>query len=454
MSMALSTGLVSGLDTGALIDALISAERAPQNALKSRLSATENSASAYRTVNTTFLAVTAAAEAVLKPELWTSAKATSSAPSVAVSASAGAAAGSLTFKVANVAETHTAISTTRWTSTSTAAGLGSIDVKDLAGTTTKGTITLDGTESLASAAEKINKAGLGVTASVVQTNANQYALQVTSTTSGGAASFSLGGTEAFTAITAGKDAELKVGSTAAYSVFSATNTFEGLLAGASITVSKPEDTAVTVKVSPDPDAVASRVQSLVDAVNAAISTVKTYTSNAKGSTAALKGDFSVSSLAGRLQEAISYAVGDDGSPAQLGLELTREGKVTFDKAKFVALLKDDPEMAERMVLGSPEIPAIGTAAAIPAVDGIAQRLFSLTKTASDSTSGTLVSLANGQDSMAKDIQARIEDWNLRLEKRRLSLQRQYTAMETALSSLQNQSTWLAGQINSLPSNAR
>jgi flagellar hook-associated protein 2 len=31
------------------------------------------------------------------------------------------------------------------------------------------------------------------------------------------------------------------------------------------------------------------------------------------------------------------------------------------------------------------------------------------------------------------------------------LTRQFSAMETALSSLKNQSTWLAGQINSLPS---
>ena len=35
---------------------------------------------------------------------------------------------------------------------------------------------------------------------------------------------------------------------------------------------------------------AAKVQALVDAVNAALTTVKTYTNNAKGSTAALKGD--------------------------------------------------------------------------------------------------------------------------------------------------------------------
>ena len=46
------------------------------------------------------------------------------------------------------------------------------------------------------------------------------------------------------------------------------------------------------------------VQTLVDAVNSALTTVKTYSSNAKGSTAALKGDFSLTSLSGELLQAV------------------------------------------------------------------------------------------------------------------------------------------------------
>ena len=85
------------------------------------------------------------------------------------------------------------------------------------------------------------------------------------------------------------------------------------------------------------------------------------------------------------------------------------------------------------------------------VTGIAGRLLAVAKSASDATTGSLVSLANGKESLVKDIQDRIEAWDLRLAKRKETLTRQFTAMETALSSLKNQSTWLAGQINSLPS---
>jgi flagellar hook-associated protein 2 len=214
---------------------------------------------------------------------------------------------------------------------------------------------------------------------------------------------------------------------------------------------------VTVSVVSDPDSVATKVSALVDAVNAALTTTKSYTSNAPGSTAALKGDYSVTSLAGRLLDAVSRAVGDDGSPAKLGIELTRDGKVTFDKAKFLTALKADQTVAQRMIAGAPADNGpngvVGGGDDVAAVTGLAGRLLSVAKAASDTTTGTLVAMANGQDSQAKDIQTRIEAWDLRLAKRKETLTRQFTAMETALSSLRNQSTWLAGQINSLPSSS-
>ena len=58
---------------------------------------------------------------------------------------------------------------------------------------------------------------------------------------------------------------------------------------------------------------------------------------------------------------------------------------------------------------------------------------------------------DGKESQFKGMQERIDAWDLRLAKRKETLTRQFTAMETSLSSLRNQSTWLAGQINSLPS---
>jgi flagellar capping protein FliD len=466
MTMSLSTGLISGMDTGSLVTQLIAAEGAPQAALKTRLKTAELAASAYRTVNTTFLAVRAAAEAAVKPDVWNPVKASSSSGNVSVSASGGATPGSLTFKVLSTATAHSVLEkNSAWTSATAAYGASSITVLDKDGVAKTPAITLtdtdeDGTVSLTEAAAAINASTHGLNAAVVQVGATEFALQVSSKTTGKDSNFSITGSGTVTNPTLGADARIKIGDTAdAYEVASATNTFSAVMPGATFTVNKVDpDTAVTLSVSSDPDAVAAKMQSLVDAVNASLNEVRRATSNAKDSTATLKGDFSVSQLAGRLMNAVSTAVVGAGtppmtdlSPATIGFELSKDGKtVVFTKAKFLTALQNDPGLAQRMVSGR----EAGTDAggnAITAVTGLGQRLLDVAKSASDSTTGSLVKLAEGKESTLKGIQDRIDSWDLRLAKRKETLTRQFTSMETALSSLRNQSTWLAGQINSLPS---
>jgi flagellar capping protein FliD len=455
MSMSVD-GLVSGMDTTSIISQLMSVEAAPQNALKTKLTSTQSAASAYRTVNTTFLAITAAADATLKPDLWTTTKATStSAANATATASSGALTGSLTFSVTRLASSHAVINrnTGTWTDATAAYGASSIEVFDKAGVS-KGTIPIGGTQTIADAAAAINGSSMGLSASVVQISATEVGLQVTSTATGAASEFSFTGAGAFSVNQQAQDATLSIGTVNPYTVSSPTNTFTGVLPGTTITAVKADPlTPVTVSVVSDPNSVATKMQALVDAVNATIKTVKDYTSTATGSTAALKGDWSVSSLSGALADAVSSAVGADGSPAQVGFQLNKDGSVAFDKAKFIAALNNTPDLAKRMVLGTAAVDPNGIPGDsddVKAIDGIAARLRAVAVSASDATTGTLVSLANGQDSMVKDIQDRIADWDLRLAKRKETITAQFTAMETALSSLKNQSTWLAGQIASLP----
>ena len=466
MSMSVD-GLVSGMDTTSLISQLMQAEAGPQTALKTKLGATQTSASAYRTVNTTFLAVTAAADALTSASLSAARKATASSTSVTASAGSTAVPGAgISFTVTSLASTQSVLSNSQWSSPTadvrTVEPAWPIEILNSDGTS-RGSIDVAAGATLTDAVAAINAANLGVKASTVSTGGGQYRMQLTSTTSGAAGTFIVkSATETvaqagsgFLQTSPGQDATLDLGGGVVAT--SATNTFAELLTGVSVTVSKVDATAVTLGVNADTDSVTSKVQTLVDAVNAALSTVKTYTSNASGSTAALKGDYSVTSLAGKLLDAVSSAVGTDGSPIAVGLQLSKDGKVTFDKTKFAAALKDNPALVQRMVGGvaasnGPD-GAVGGGDDVVAVTGIAGRLLAVAKSASDATTGTLVALANGQDTLAKDIQDRIAAWDLRLAKRKETLTRQFTAMETALSSLKNQSTWLAGQINSLPSSS-
>ena len=84
-------GLVSGLDTTSLITSLLQIEAQPQTQLKTRLTATQNTAAAYRSINTKFDALRTAAEALTSAGLAAARSATSSADVTSSATSAAAA---------------------------------------------------------------------------------------------------------------------------------------------------------------------------------------------------------------------------------------------------------------------------------------------------------------------------------------------------------------------------
>ncbi|WP_143030349.1 flagellar filament capping protein FliD [Blastococcus aurantiacus] len=450
-------GLVSGMDTASIIDGLISVEANSQTLLKQRLSATQSQGTAYRAINTRFDAVRSAAEALTKDAAWQSAKALSSSTSVTASSVGGATAGSVTFTVDQVAKAHSAVSSTTWTATGTQTaddidfGATTLDVV-VGGKTTNVSLDRngDGKATLSEAAAAINAAGLGVTATPLKVTDTGYRMSLTSTTTGAASAFSATG---FTTATQGRNAEITVGDAgSSYSMSSPTNTFSGLIAGTTITVTKPE-TGVTVNVTPDPDAVAAKVESLVTAVNGLLDSISAYT-DADSGTASLKGDSTLRQLATQTLDVLAFAVGSDGSASKVGLQLTKDGHYTFDKTKFTAQLAADPTVARRMfdsatANGGADDDLATTADNGTTPTGIAAKLLAMAKSATDTTIGSLTVLAKGTDTRAKELKDSIAAWDLRLEMRRATLTRQFTAMETALSTMQNQSNWLASAMSSM-----
>jgi flagellar capping protein FliD len=459
-------GLISGLDTTSLVSQLVAAEALPQTRLKNQMTAAQDAAAAYREVNTKVDAVRTAAAALTADGLAAARTASSSATSVTASATSTAVTGSrLSFTVESLASTAGFVSGATWATTGT-------DVRKPIGpdAATPGpspwplTISRpDGTSTsveppagatLAQTVSYINGLkDLGVRATAVNT-ADGYRLQLTSASSGEAGDFFVepGAGADFTQVSVAKNAVLDLGSSIKLS--SSTNTFAEVMTGISVTVTE-KGAAAVVEVAEDSKSVATKVKKLVDAVNSALSTIKTHGNSERGSTAALKGDFALRELASRLLTKVSDAVPNAvpsatspgtfsaGSPAAIGIELTRDGTVAFDEATFLKTMESDPGTVQRLLAGTP------ASGGTPAVEGLAQRLATLAKDATNSTTGTLTLLAHGKDSLVDDFESRIADWDLRLATRRETLTRQFTAMETALSSLKNQSTWLAGQLGSL-----
>jgi flagellar hook-associated protein 2 len=436
-------------------------EANPQTLLKTQLSSTQSKATAYRAINTRFDALSTAAEALQAATTWTAAKATSSNAAAVATAGTAATPGSLTFNVDRVATTHSVISDQTWTLTGTQTtadvdyGTTSLDIT-VGGVTT--TLPLDrngnGTATLAEAAAAINaKTSLGLTATTVQTSPGVYRLQVTSNKSGAtAANFQVGAAGTFDVVTQGVNAQLTVGTgDGKYTVTSPTNTFTGLLNDTTVTVNAPA-TGVSVTIANDPAAVTAKVKSFVDAANGLLSAITAYTSPSTG-TALLKGDSTLRTLTSQLLDRVSTAVGGTSS-AVAGLQLAKDGTLNFKEEKFTAALAADPALVKKIFAGAPASDPDGTPGNtddVPAATGIATKLKALADSASDDTIGTISLLATSTDTKAKDLQARIDAWDIRLALRKQTLTRQFTAMETALGSLQNQSSWLSSQIGSLPS---
>src|SRR5215218_2116041 len=187
-------GLVSGLDTTALISQLVSAEGATQSRLKTRMSATQTAATAYRSINTKVEALRVAAEELTKATTWAAAKATSSSPAATVTASGTPQTGQLSFTVESLATAHSEMSDDRWLTTAT--DFGAADISFTTGGVTT-TVTVGGTGTLSDAVKAINASNAGVTAAAVQLEGGQYALMVTAKKTGVANTFSVGGAGTF-----------------------------------------------------------------------------------------------------------------------------------------------------------------------------------------------------------------------------------------------------------------
>lgn len=460
------SGLASGMDTSSIITQLMQIEAQPQTLLKTKLATVQTRAAAYRDINTAFAALQTAAANLTGTSLQAGRSASVTGTNATATASATASAGnSVSFTVDSLASAQTVLSQTAYTSATNPLGTQEpkfpLTVLGANGTA-KGTITLPTNGSLTDAAAAINASGLGLSATIVQLAPNNFHLQVSGTGTGLANRFTLqSSTEtattagsAFTTTVAASDAVLTLQGSGGLRATSSTNTFSSLLTGVSVSVNAV--TAVggsptTISVGSDTSAVTGKVQSLVTAANKVLSKISQYTDSSKGSTAALKGDWSINSLSGQILDAVTTAVGGK-SAATYGLAVDRYGAITFDSGAFTTAVAGNPAAVAAVFGGSngdgrDGVP--GTADDTVTTDGIGSRLMQLAARASDSTIGTLTSLAKGQDSQATDIQGQIDSWTLRLQLRQKTLTDQFNAMETALGTLKNQSSWLSSQLGSL-----
>jgi flagellar hook-associated protein 2 len=215
-------------------------------------------------------------------------------------------------------------------------------------------------------------------------------------------------------------------------------------------VGGPTPTTSTITVAQDSAGVKASVKALVDQVNTLLTKIDTQSANASGTTVAgvLAGDPTVRSLRSAL---LNTVFGADGktSMASIGIQTDRYGKLVFDETAFDTAYAADP-------VGVMERFTTADTSADPTVahpDGWAALVQTVAKNASDPFTGTVTAAITGSQSSIDRLGDDIAAWDDRLALRRESLNQQFTALETALSSLKSQGDWLSGQLASLPSSS-
>ncbi len=433
-------GLISGLSTSQLISQLMQVEAAPQTKLKRTLSNEQTIITAYQSVNSKMSALKTAAEALNTSTGWQVMKATASSDAITVSAGSSAVTGQLSFNVTNLAQAQ--VSTAAMPASGDVVGASGITVNIGTGGSAVSTnipLTDITTNTPQGVADAINAKGLAVRATVVTTGDGTTLLQFASTKTGLANAFTVDGLVGDQPhnVFDPQDATISVGDPAqgGYTITSAGNTFNNVVPGVTVTAVKKTTEAVTVAVSADRDKLADKMQALVDATNAALTSISsqsTYVPDTKTG-GPLLADSNTRFMAQRLLSAVSNGRSGYGSFSQLGVSLNRSGQLTFDRNKFLAALDADPAKVQDVV-----------------ANGLATTLAAEGKHATDIVDGSLTLAIQGENAKVKDLNDRIADWDVRLKTRQDALQRQFTNLEVTLGKLKDQSNWLAGQIASLP----
>src|SRR5690606_7125146 len=118
-----------------------------------------------------------------------------------------------------------------------------------------------------------------------------------------------------------------------YTISSSTNTFTGAMPGVTFSVSAAAvGSDVTISVGDDVSALSDKMQALVDAINTAKSGVKTLT--AKGGL--FQGDSTMNGIGFDLANAISSGTADGKSLSDFGIDMDKDGVVSFNASTFAA----------------------------------------------------------------------------------------------------------------------
>lgn len=453
------SGLASGLDTNSIVGQLVALRKQPATALDQKISLANTRKTGLQSAVNLLATLKSSATALSSSDLWSSTQTTQVSDSNVLTATRTSltAPGGYSVSVSSLARAEQQKSSAGFVS----AGADDVLHISVGGGTVKD-VNVSSGDDVNAIATKINAvAGIGVYASVID---GLLYLSGKTTGSANTISFTSDGTTA-------ADLGMSVSSSAANAQYtvnggavqtSASNTIKGAVAGLTLTLKQTGTSTVTLgEVSTSAEAVADKLQSFVDAFNAATNGVYTQVTTQPVSKAATNSEKLVGALFNNvsLQGVVSNMRGwyshqapggSDSLLGKLGITTPAAGsgslggppKLSFDRETFLEAYEADPNATKDLVTKYTNDAS---------TEGMAQWALRQID-AMSGTGGVLTTAISGQDSQVKlykDRQTRILD---RASNYETNLRRQYTHLESALGALQSQNNQISSQISGLYSN--
>lgn len=483
-------GIVSGLNTNDLIAQLMQVERQPIQLMKNKQNTYKLKKDLLTEINTSLLALKTSNDKLLDVNTFKKRTATTSNDTV-VTATASDAAAEATYdinitKLAQNRQVRGDQKIAGWQ-------IGTAGTFRISDNLYTSQITVSATDTLQSIADKINAAkditdttkSLRITASVVD---NTLMLSHDEKGSANTISFSndTGAPSILTTLGLVTDTatyniknSIKLAEDAVFTVngISVTRTRNDNLTDviSGVTLNLKSVNTATVTVKKDVDAAYKDVKAFIDQYNSTVDLINTKLSEEKVKKpltesdlkkGLLRGESVLTGIKGRLRMDTGDPVA--GLPKEydrlsvIGITTTsdnygKSGKLQIDETKFKNALTANPDAVIQLFTNNTDINANGKVefSEKGAAVRVSAELKNLTDSATYSVAG--VTVKNGSilnrldafDKMIKDYDNQIVSFEDRLKLREKALWAQFTALEKALSNLNNQSSWLAGQLAGL-----
>jgi flagellar hook-associated protein 2 len=463
MASISSTGIGSGLQVEDIITKLMSIEKQPITRLQTAASTIQTKISAFGQLQSSLSSFRDSSLALTRASTWGATTATSSdATSIQVSTGEGAVPGNYAISVESLATAHAAVTRT-YDSADELVGAGTLRVEigsfgqagfapqpNLAAMS----IDISPTDSLAAVRNKINAAGAGVSAVIVNDTTGAR-LIISSTNPGSANGFRLSGpgdisfdpdsaSNPMTQTQAPADAQVTINGLA---VTTSGNRLNDTIQGLNLNLNKVTTPAtVQVTVAQDNTALKTSVQGFVDSYNALAKMLSAQTKYDEATKTAgkLQGDSTAVSLQRQLRNVLtaeSPASATYPSLNSVGITLQADGTLKIDDTKLTSALNSN--LTEVKKLFSASSPMVNPTD--PDLNGVATRLRNFTDKILGSE-GALTTKSASLNTTLSLNQKRQDEMTARMALTEARLRAQYTSLDTNMSKLTALNTYITNQV--------